>query len=288
MGMNTKTQTITLPAPLHEVLHALSELSYPMECHITNEGCAEWAIKRNVTVPALQSLTITMCNPAEWVWLVQHANEMCKLNPDTRGKPQLTIQAESVQRVPKVWPATAEDFPARDTLQTAGALKNELKRLVDTVIDPAGLALLARSIFGQEQDPHAALETLAGAIRAAVHDIATADATVNHARNQRRQQDAPLHDAARKAQRDLLQAVAYLERQIEHRPREHAEKLKALRAAAGLTEAEALRAVPAPDVGALVAELADARVRLQDVALYLEDTDHHTPPVWLKLEGAAQ
>jgi hypothetical protein len=285
--MNTKTQTITLPAPLHEVLHALSKLSYPMACRVTNETCNAWTVKRNITIRGMESADVTLENSLEWADLVRSVQAHCELNRDTGNLPLLSIRVEGVPRVPKIREFTAEDFPPSDALQAAGALKSELKRLV-AELDAVGLALLARSIFGEDQDPHAALETLAGAIRAAVHDIATADATVNHARNQRRQQDAPLHDAARKAQRDLLQAVAYLERQIEHRPREHAEKLKALRAAAGLTEAEALRAVPAPDVGALVAELADARVRLQDVALYLEDTDHHTPPVWLKLEGAAQ
>lgn len=287
MGMNTKTQTITLPAPLHEVLHALSELSYPMECHIKNETCNAWTVKRNITIRGMESADVTLENSLEWADLVRSVQAHCELNRDTGNLPLLSIRVEGVPRVPKIREFTAEDFPPSDALQTAGALKNELKRLV-AELDAVGLALLARSIFGEDQDPHAALETLAGAIRAAVHDIATAGALATHARAQRRQQDAPLHDAARKAKRDLLQAVGYLERQIEHRPREHAEKLKALRAAAGLTEAEALRAVPAPDVGALVAELADARVRLQDVALYLEDTDHHTPPVWLKLEGAAQ
>lgn len=282
MKNRTQTQTITLPAPLHEVLHALSELSYPMECHIKNEGCNAWTVKRNITIRGMESADVTLENSLEWADLVRSVQAHCGLNRDTGNLPLLSIRVEGVPRVPKIREFTAEDFPPSDALQAAGALKSELKRLV-AELDAVGLALLARSTFGEVEEPQTALECLTGALRAAAHDIAAAGALATHARAQRRQQDAPLHDAARKAQHDLLQAVAYLERQIEHRPREHAEKLKALRAAVGLTEAEALRAVPAPDVGALVAELADASVRLQDVALYLEDTDHHAPPAWLKV-----
>lgn len=285
--MNTITQTLTLPAPLHEVLHALSELSYPMACRVTNETCNAWTVKRNITIRGMESADVTLENSLEWADLVRSVQAHCELNRDTGNLPLLSIRVEGVPRVPKIREFTAEDFPPSDALQAAGALKSELKRLV-AELDAVGLALLARSTFGEVEEPQTALECLTGALRAAAHDIAAAGAMATHARAERLRQDAPLHDAARKAQRDLLQAVAYLERQIEHRPREHAEKLKALRAAAGLTEAEALRAVPAPDVGALVAELADAKVKLQDVALYLEDTDHHTPPVWLKLEGTAQ
>lgn len=285
MKNRTQTQTaitLTLPAPLHEVLTALAPMAYPMACRVTNQTCNDLSVKRNIIIRGMETSDVMMENSSEWVWLVQRVQNHCELNPGTCNSPLLTMQAEAVPRVPKTRQFTAEDFPLPDALRAAGALKSELKRLV-AELDAVGLALLARSTFGEVEEPQTALECLTGALRAAAHDIAAAGAMATHARAERLRQDAPLHDAARKAQRELTLDVVYLERQIQLLPNQHADKLKALCAAAGLTEAEALRAVPAPDIGALVAELADAKVKLQDVALYLEDVDHHTPPAWLKV-----
>lgn len=285
--MNTKTQTLTLPAPLHEVLHALSELSYPMACRVTNETCNAWTVKRNITIRGMESADVTLENSLEWADLVRSVQAHCELNRDTGNLPLLSIRVEGVPRVPKIREFTAEDFPPSDALQAAGALKSELKRLV-AELDAVGLALLAGSIFGEETEPLDAVEMLTGALRSAVHDIAASGALVMHAYELRRLQSAPTRRAAHRAQIELAQTAEYLERQIRSLPKEHAAKIEALRVAAGLTEQEALRAVPAPEIGAVVAELADVKVKLQDVALYLEDVDHHAPPVWMKVEGAAQ
>lgn len=285
MKNRTQTQTaitLTLPAPLHEVLTALAPMAYPMACRVTNQTCNDWSIKPNIAVRGMQTFDVTMENPSQWVWLVQGVESHCKLNRITGNCQLLTIQVEAVPRVPKLRQFTAEDFPSPDVLQAAGGFKAELRRLV-AELDVVGLALLARSIFGEETEPLAAVQNLAGAIKGAIHDVTASGLATTNAHALKRLQTAPIRVAANSAAIKLAETVAYLERKIERVPREHAEKLHALRATTGLTEDEALRAVPAPDIAALLAELADAKVKLQDVAFYLKDTDHHTPPVWLKV-----
>lgn len=285
MKNRTQTQTaitLTLPAPLHEVLTALAPMAYPMACRVTNQTCNDLSVKRNIIIRGMETSDVMMENSSEWVWLVQGVESHCRLNRITGNFQLLTIQVEAVPRVSKLRQFTAEDFPSPDVLQAAGGFKAELKRLV-AELDVVGLALLARSIFGEETEPLAAVQNLAGAIKGAIHDVTASGLVTTNAHALKRLQNATIRNAANRERIKLGETVAYLERRIEQVPREHTEKLQALRAAAGLTEDEALRAVPAPDIAELLAELANAKVKLQDVAFYLKDTDHHTPPVWLKV-----
>lgn len=284
MGM--KNITISLPSNPREVFSSLVGFSYPLRVCVSNKTHIYLNDSTRARIAPLQDTWLTIFTPGQLLKIVSDINAVAArsgCNPDA-AVATLNIESEFVDgehhQAPEGW------FPDRDTIEEAANLIRDVQRFL-SVATPHGIAAIAKSLYGPNKGDAGAVRELGRVLNGLFHDVTLAGMDSIGTHYDVREAKKPYVDTATRTQFDLIRSVEGLKKTIEYRPRQRDEKIKVL-TDAGLTRDEALRAVPEPDLSGLIAELADTKVKLDDIRAFLADTDHCRPPAWLKLEGVAQ